>query len=401
MIVRWIFILLLTTITASLTLKQANEIVWLYFSQDAAEYRENVGMPTDPPAVSFGIFPAFDDTTNSWSMTAVENIPAGSAIVYVNNATLLRSEDCPELNMLQSLSLHCTVALSFCLMRRCRLGTDDSSRSSTASTSHQDVMWSLYCQLLPNNNISPVLALNPTDPTLSPYTRQTLIERRKSLLYVETVAKTTVFSIWKSQHHTIHKEWNTQLSLDLQWAQSMVISRAWSSSRFGCAAIPVLDFVNHKRGMDQIRRVKSEKLTQQNEVAWGFSTLNDMKKGDEYYVSYDEVDGCDVDLWLDYGFIEKDQPLRPCVQVSLSNGTIVKLKRGMEINIEKKVVQEFRTSVKEQKEEGDLALEKLMEELTMRDGGLRVVADDPKRILLESELDLLKEILFFFDQSGI
>ena len=420
------------TTTKINTVEEANRTIWLLFSNDSAARttRLESGFWPDPLARSFGIFPSFSATTKAWSLLATHDIhvkpsnksnntATATAVLHVHSEDmLLRSTDCPELTSLKETQHHDgLIYLSLCVLRRCTMTASPSLDNTTVQPSQREALWSLYCNMLPSEIVSPVVTLQLSDATLSPYTRQQLIKRKKQFSSIQQVA-TEAFAIWHDQERTVKQSYQyqynhyqarnrhqgvestTRMNYLLKWSQSAVISRAWKTERFGCAAIPVLDFANHQRGAPKIVLVQYGGTdTEKGAVAWGYATSQDMSKGDEYFVSYDDVDDCDVDLWLDYGFVDQGDR-RPCVEVTYASGggggggggggdvrgttKTVLLKNEKDVAlVTAKEYLEFSKQVDVLLEKGKIAWNALLALGNM---------DDPKVVLLKSELELLESV---------
>lgn len=378
------------------TPEQAQHLIALLLSNDtsARTARQTLGMALPPPATTYGIVPRYNSTTDSWGMFATRTIDPGAAVFAVNNETmLLRPSDCPELQMLEhsfGTNIHCTIPLSLCVWRRCKLDAQPPTNTSI------DAMWSIWCRMLPEGTIAPVLRLDPnTDPTLSPYTRQRLHERHFVFDQVEQLARAAV-QIWHAENLTNATGWSAEMAREFKWAQSMVIGRAWASPRFGCAAILILDLANHGRSGQKIVRVLHGN---EEEVAWGFAagTTKGLVKDEEFFGRYDDGDDCEVDLWLDYGFIGTGIQPRPCVKIMLEGSTII-IKHDTDIVVAKHLVQAFGTKVNEMLVDVQSSWAELTKQHE-KEGGLLCGNDGAeeqdwayKKRVVESERQLLTEI---------
>ena len=337
-----------------------------------------------PPSTTHGVAPFFNSTTDHWGLFATRDILPGQPVIEVSNATmLLRHTDCPELKQINHrYNFDCTVPMALCILRKCRI-----DRSSTTT------IWSTWCQMLPRNTIAPVFYLNPTtDPTLSPYTRQTLRHRHSVAPTIEAMAQAALV-LWHQENRT-NATWGPTMQANFQWAQSMVLSRAWNSPRFGCAAIPVLDLANHRRSGRGISKITVKKGTTER-IAWGFVTTSGLQKGEEYFNRYDNGDECEVDLYLDYGFIELTEERRPCIRVELeSTQEVVVLKRGVSVMIPETSIAFVLRKVEEMLMKARWSRVELENKANANVvDRVEVVHTTIQRILLESEILLMEEVL--------
>jgi len=391
-------------------------MLFVFFSNEthARTMRRTAGMSMDPPAVSYGgMMPRFNVDQQMWGLFSTFNksvdksVDKQDPIIYVSEEEMfLKPEDCPELSVLHEMfsdGIDCTITLSLCLLRRCRI--DDQAvnlTSSGDSGGRHDAVWWLYCnRILPGAEFQmPLLSLNLQDLTLSPYTRRVLLQRRSMLRRVEAVAL-AAHGVWKERAVVpMEEEWvEGGRRKQFQWAQSIVMSRTWNSKRFGCAAIPILEYANHQKGANQIVKIadKSSSLSLSS-LLWGFaSSFVSSYDDEEYFVSYDKPENCDVDLWLDYGFVEvgstpTEIAFRPCAVVDFMSGDgqdamkkSVVLKRNSKIVVEQNDVVVFRQQFFRLLEEARESWRILVARGVLE-------SNDNQVVLLRSELEMLEEI---------
>ena len=331
-------------------------------------------------------------------MVARQDIDARKVVVVVDEAVFLKPGSCPEID---ALPLHCTVRLSLCLLRRCRI--DISPATATTGEAVGVPMWDQYCQMLPEEMEAPVFLPASFDPVLSLFTRHRLEERRAVFKQLDAVLERAL-RVWRGGLNGSNSSIETSklVDLDASWkALSMIMSRCWNSERFGCACIPVLELANHRRGGPKLTRVYNVErevvsdgsLSQGDDTAtasFGFVTPHAMKKGEEFFVSYDDPDGCDVDLWLDYGFIDGGTR-RPCAHVVFGDPPrSLKLRRNHSVQIEGSALPQFREAVRQLLQQSTLAA------AALRDAPFfhhRAVA----QTLQASEHALLEEVLRSID----